>query len=212
MKEATGVILVTRDNGLAAHWKRAFGSKVMAVASGVDAISGTHLAQSPMVWIDLACPQVLLQHVSNWSSLLENQKLIAVAASSNPKEDEAMELLDSGFMGYCHAYSDVGTLKQVREVVQSGNIWIGKNLMQRLLRRVSSVKTARVTPDLDWSLELTPRERQVAILAANGATNQAIALQCAITERTVKAHLGTVFQKLNITDRLQLALRVHGIH
>ena len=52
----------------------------------------------------------------------------------------------------------------------------------------------------------------MAVLAANGASNQAIATDCGISERTVKAHLTAVFEKLNLTDRLQLALRVHGIH
>ena len=53
---------------------------------------------------------------------------------------------------------------------------------------------------------------EVAILAANGASNLAIARDCKISERTVKAHLSAVFEKLNLTDRPPLALRVHGIH
>jgi DNA-binding NarL/FixJ family response regulator len=39
----------------------------------------------------------------------------------------------------------------------------------------------------------------------------AIADALGITERTVKAHLKAVFEKLEVTDRLQLALRVHGV-
>jgi DNA-binding NarL/FixJ family response regulator len=62
-----------------------------------------------------------------------------------------------------------------------------------------------------WSEGLTQREVEIAVLAANGASNSLIASQCNISERTVKAHLSAVFSKLNITDRLQLALRVHGI-
>jgi DNA-binding NarL/FixJ family response regulator len=58
---------------------------------------------------------------------------------------------------------------------------------------------------------LTTREREVALLAANGASNKTIASDCDITERTVKAHLAAIFEKLHLTDRLQLALRVHGI-
>jgi DNA-binding NarL/FixJ family response regulator len=58
---------------------------------------------------------------------------------------------------------------------------------------------------------LTQREREIANLAANGASNQLIADNCGISERTVKAHLSAVFTKLNVSDRLQLALRVHGI-
>jgi len=53
---------------------------------------------------------------------------------------------------------------------------------------------------------LTPRERDVAIEVAHGATNKEVAQRLNITERTVKAHLGAVFEKLGVRDRLQLVL------
>ena len=55
---------------------------------------------------------------------------------------------------------------------------------------------------------LTPREREIALLVGAGVSNKAIAQRLDITERTVKAHLGAVFNKLGVTGRLQLALRV----
>lgn len=55
---------------------------------------------------------------------------------------------------------------------------------------------------------LTPRERQIIRLIALGASNKEIAHQLSITERTVKAHLTNVFQKLGLSTRLQLAIQV----
>ena len=121
------------------------------------------------------------------------------------------QALDVGCVAYCHAFSDASTLKQVKDVVEAGQVWIGKSLMQRLLHGINRLVPKSPTPDAAWRDGLTPREIEIAILAANGASNQAIAAQCAISERTVKAHLSAVFGKLIITDRLQLALRVHGI-
>ena len=63
----------------------------------------------------------------------------------------------------------------------------------------------------NWATPLTEREREVAQLAAVGDSNLSIALALGITERTVKAHLKAVFEKLDLSDRLQLALRVHGV-
>jgi DNA-binding NarL/FixJ family response regulator len=57
---------------------------------------------------------------------------------------------------------------------------------------------------------LTPRERDIARLVSNGACNKNIARELNISERTVKAHLTTIFQKLGIADRLHLALYVSG--
>jgi DNA-binding NarL/FixJ family response regulator len=115
-------------------------------------------------------------------------------------------------VGYCHAFADVATLRQVRQVVEAGQVWVGVTLMRRLVQ--SAAQAAPQAPKLDasWANELTEREHEIAIFAANGASNIEIARNCNISERTVKAHLSAVFAKLNLTDRLQLALRVHGIN
>ena len=54
--------------------------------------------------------------------------------------------------------------------------------------------------------KLTDREYEIALHVANGECNKQIAKLCAITERTVKAHLSEVFYKLGVTDRIKLAL------
>ena len=54
--------------------------------------------------------------------------------------------------------------------------------------------------------KLTHREYDIAVRVGNGENNKQIAKSCGITERTVKAHLTEVFQKLGVTDRLNLAL------
>lgn len=53
---------------------------------------------------------------------------------------------------------------------------------------------------------LTPREQEVVRLIAAGASNKEIAQRLAITERTVKAHLTSTFEKLGLSSRLQLAI------
>jgi DNA-binding NarL/FixJ family response regulator len=63
----------------------------------------------------------------------------------------------------------------------------------------------------DWAQALSSREAEVARLAAVGHSNADIAQKLLITERTVRAHLSAVFEKLHVGDRLQLALQVHGI-
>lgn len=165
-----------------------------------------------MAWIDLSLAGIPPWDDHKWRAALKSDQLRVIATSSNPTDTEAMAALDAGCAAYCHAFSEASTLKQVREVVDAGHIWIGKALMQRLLQSVNRVVAAQPVKEDAWSTGLTQREVEVATLAANGASNAAISSQCGISERTVKAHLSAVFIKLNITDRLQLALRVHGIH
>lgn len=214
MKSTRNSILLTQDEGLLAHWQKALGKSQTTVLTQWEALFTLAPTHPSLAWVDLALPGRPEWEAAPWRALLALEEIRVVAASSNPQDAEAMAALDAGCAAYCHAYSDAPTLNQVREVVDAGHVWIGKALMQRLLRNVSQVVTssARPTHAAGWSEGLTQREIEVAILAANGASNLAIAQQCQISERTVKAHLSAIFNKLTITDRLQLALRVHGIH
>jgi DNA-binding NarL/FixJ family response regulator len=62
----------------------------------------------------------------------------------------------------------------------------------------------------DLLANLTRRECEIATLVGNGESNKQIARLLDITERTVKAHLTEVFRKLEIANRLKLALMVKG--
>jgi len=212
MKQTWKTILVTQDDGLIAHWQRVLGKGNQSVVHRMEDFFQLNVRQPSMAWIDLSLSERPPWNAAVWQTVLQNDQIRTIAASSNPHDAEAMEALDAGCAAYCHAFSDAVTLRQVREVVDAGHIWIGKALMQRLLRNVTQVVARQPPGDTSWSENLTLREIEVATLAANGASNATISTQCRISERTVKAHLSAVFVKLNITDRLQLALRVHGIH
>lgn len=56
------------------------------------------------------------------------------------------------------------------------------------------------------TVQLTDREREVLLLVRDGMPNKLIARRLGISERTVKAHLGSVFQRLGVTDRTQAAV------
>jgi DNA-binding NarL/FixJ family response regulator len=53
---------------------------------------------------------------------------------------------------------------------------------------------------------LTEREREVLILVSEGLANKAIARRLGVSEKTVKAHLTSVFARIGVTDRTQAAL------
>jgi LuxR family maltose regulon positive regulatory protein len=61
-----------------------------------------------------------------------------------------------------------------------------------------------MTPE-EFPPDLTPREYEVAKLAAEGLHNGEIARRLVVTESTVRAHMRTIFQKLDIDRRAKLA-------
>jgi predicted ATPase/DNA-binding CsgD family transcriptional regulator len=72
-----------------------------------------------------------------------------------------------------------------------------------------SAQSARTTPARDEGLVLTPRERQVAELIADGLTNKAIAKALVLSPRTVDGYVERLFAKLEVGNRAQVAGWVH---
>lgn len=135
-----------------------------------------------------------------------------VILCDQPDEEGAAAAIAAGAAGYCNTHAAPEVLRQVALVVGNGGLWVGRSLMQRLITGTARALGPRQHGSRErWSDKLSEREREVASLVANGASNKEIADQLAITERTVKAHLGAIFEKLEVRDRLQLSLRVNGL-
>ncbi|MHA6523058.1 helix-turn-helix transcriptional regulator [Tessaracoccus sp. G1721] len=80
-------------------------------------------------------------------------------------------------------------------------------LLRALDRHISSLAEADKAPD---GVSLTPRERVVLQLLADGLTAQAIANRLAVSSRTVHKHLEHLYRKLGASDRLTAVLRAQG--
>lgn len=156
-------------------------------------------------------PGVLWIHtgVADWEERTAQQAAAGqrvVVLSNTPAPQDTMVALRAGARGYAHAWANESILQQVALVVENGGIWVGPDMMENLIKLSAARNTDQPTqPGVDWSL-LSVREMQVAEAVQTGASNKEIARQLNITERTVKAHLTGVFHKLNIRDRLHLAI------
>ncbi len=132
--------------------------------------------------------------------------------SGTPREGEGIAALKAGAKGYCEKAIDPVLLGKAVETVQKGEIWVGRSLIPYLLEELASLtlRPLRNAPTRsDLRLErLTPRELEVAFMIGEGASNKEIADRLGITQRTVKAHLTSIFRKLDLSDRVRLALFV----
>lgn len=136
-----------------------------------------------------------------------------IALSDVPSDNQGLAALGAGAAGYCNAHAAPDVLRQVAATVLSGGMWVGQWLLEKLLARLAQAAAQKFTPPATsaWAAGLTEREIEVARAVAKGANNKEIASSLDITERTVKAHLGAVFEKLKLRDRLQLTLLVNGV-
>ncbi|MDR2093203.1 MAG: response regulator transcription factor [Azoarcus sp.] len=163
----------------------------------------TARTQADIVWLGTAAP--------GWERLLAAIPGVfggaaAVVVSNIPNEREALLALKSGAHGYCNGWASPRQLQAVAQVVNRGGYWIGSELMNYLIKTAN-----KKLPALgELPEELSEREAEVAREVATGRSNKEIAASLGITERTVKAHMGAIFAKLGVRDRLQLVLRLRG--
>ena len=201
------VLLITYDDLLWQHWRALDSSRWLAARGrGLADLQRWREQGRTLAVLDTGVPRLPSWQDPSWAPALAGLHL--VVASPSPNDEQGTQALGAGAHGYCHSYAPAAALSQALEVVLSGGIWMGRSLVARLLKLV----TERAQDSHAWDDGvLTERETTVARYAASGQANAQIADALGITERTVKAHLSAVFEKLNVSDRLQLALLVHGI-
>jgi DNA-binding NarL/FixJ family response regulator len=101
--------------------------------------------------------------------------------------------------------SDV-LVKAVRRV-HAGEVWADRGTTARVLQDLWD-GPARPDPGSDAAriASLTVRERQIVALVARGFSTNKIADRLCIADKTVRNHLASIYAKLNVSDRLELAL------
>jgi two-component system nitrate/nitrite response regulator NarL len=122
---------------------------------------------------------------------------LVVAPRSQPKAIESFKLL--------------GATEVISSDVISGPA-LGSVVMKLLERAPDGELTPTAAPqEPAFVAALTPREREVLSHVAAGADNLQVAAALGIAERTVKAHMTSIFRKVGAENRVQLALAAHGM-
>ncbi|MBI2380199.1 MAG: response regulator transcription factor [Gammaproteobacteria bacterium] len=190
---------VVADEALKARWLEAVsGAEIVSDLAELGEEARWVLLDASLLGTGLLMPERLAE-------LTQNRRL--VLADPLHQQERGLTALASGCAGYCHAYTEPDALRQILEVVASGEVWVGRELLSRLLGGLNANLPA---PSEAWREPLTEREQAVAECAAQGLVNKEIASRLDITVRTVKAHLSSVFAKLGVRDRVQLALRLRA--
>jgi len=156
---------------------------------------------------DINKDNVVITDVNSASKLLsERPELKVLALSDTPNFEEGQGLLQKGLKGYANTYIHLLHLNQALDFINTGNIWLYPSFMQELID-----STKKKVPKEEVILELlTAREKETALQVANGKSNKEIAQALNITERTVKSHLSSIFEKTKTGDRMSLALKIKG--
>jgi len=190
--------------GLTALLDGANGFAVVGAASdGEEAVALAAEHQPDVVLMDLSMPGVDGIEATR-RLLVDRPESRVVVLTSFSDRERILDALDAGAVGYLLKDAEPDELLRGIEAAARGESPLAPKAARAVLTARAEGRPAA---------ELTAREQEVLALLAEGLANKQIARRLGIAEKTVKAHLTSVFQSIGVTDRTQAALwaQRHGI-
>lgn len=176
--------------GLSAIMGEIEGFRLSGIYSSLDLLEEHARAEPPHVLLLQLTPAATLDAVRRVLSAAPGAEVILWVGSS-PAEFLS-QAIGMGIGGILGMNSSVESHKDCIRSVAAGKVWVDQAIRQRLL--------------LVDTVAITPRERQLMGLLAQGLRNKEIAWSLGIAEGTVKVYLSRLFVKVGVSDRFELAL------
>lgn len=166
-------------------------------ADGAEAIARAAELAPDIVLMDLSMPGTDGIEATRAVTAAGTATQVVVLTSFSDKQ-RILDALDAGAAGYVLKHAEPDELLDAIRAAHEGGSPLDPKAARVLLdrQRSSSASPAK----------MSEREQEVLRLVASGLPNKAIARQLGIAERTVKAHLTNIFQRIGVTDRTQAAL------
>jgi DNA-binding NarL/FixJ family response regulator len=169
---------------------------VGTASNGYEAIAAVEQLHPDVVLMDLSMPELDgIDATRRISAEHPGSRVLVLTSFSD--QSRILEALSAGADGYLLKHAEPDDIADGIRAVHAGGSPLDPKAARAL---VESRRSGRDTP------QLTDREREVLLLVRDGLANKQIARRLGIAERTVKAHLTSVFQRLGVADRTQAAL------
>lgn len=191
---------------------------VAEAGDGREILQMVQECEPDVLLLDLRMPNMDgLAVMRNLQQLNLNTRVIILTASEDKNEFvNAMKLGCSGIV--LKQTSPELIVKSIRKV-HAGEIWLDSHTTAAVMRQFAATPSEAPpagsgAPKGRERSPLSAREREIVMLVAQGYKNKEMAEKMFISEQTVKNHLHNIFDKLGVSDRLELALyAIHkGLH
>jgi DNA-binding NarL/FixJ family response regulator len=126
-----------------------------------------------------------------------------------PAYEELSEFVGAGVCGFIMKDANLDVLLHTVRAVASGLKVLPDAMTSTLFSEIARETVAKGGSESHDSVRMTPREREVVNLIAEGLSNKAIGKRLHISVHTVKSHLRNIMEKLTLHSRLQIATYVH---
>jgi DNA-binding NarL/FixJ family response regulator len=181
-------------------------SVVGEAADGIEALKLALKLKPDILLLDLAMPrQPGLDTLGELADTCPNLRTILLTAAI--EKAQIVQALQLGARGVVMKESATQLLLKCIRAVMNGELWVGRESVSDLVQFLrEGARGARQKEPLQKNFGLTPRELEVVTAIVGGYTNRDVAQKFSISEDTVKHHLTNIFDKLGVSNRLELAL------
>ncbi len=181
------------------------GIEVAAVGSGEDGVQAAVASPPDVVLLDMRMPDMNGVEVLKELRRQRAEMRIAMLTTSREEQD-VIESLQNGAQGYLLKDMEPDELITALAEIVAGTTVVAKELTGILAKAVQGeVREAGVQEDGTFG-ELTPREREILCLLAEGQSNKVIARNLGISDGTVKLHVKAILRKLSVHSRVEAAV------
>lgn len=172
-------------------------------ANGQETIMRAVELQPDVILMDIQMPD--LNGIEATRKILHTSPHIGIIMLTMFQDDDSVfAAMRAGAKGYVLKGSDQSVVLRAIRGVAHGESLFSPEIAERLIQYFKNLKPMAPTalfPDL------TDREREILTLIAAGSTNAEIAQELAISLKTVRNHVSNIFNKLQVADRTQAAIR-----
>ena len=135
-----------------------------------------------------------------------NKDVKIVILTSHNDEKEVLDSIKAGANAYCSKEINPQKLVTVVQSVLDGAAWFDPAISHVVLKAATTHQVNEVTP-VKTDYNLTAREMQILKLITEGYSNTDITQELSLSINTIKVHVASILQKLEVNDRLQAALK-----
>ena len=214
-RKATVDIIISDDHALFREGLR----KLLEIEPGMriagEAVDGEETVRlvtqikPHILLLDLSLPKLSgLEVVAELAKLGVRTRIILLTAEI--EREQVVEALQLGVRGIVLKHSALQMLLKSIRCVNEGQYWVGNDGVSDLIQALRRMKPSSNGSETRRNFGLSPREMEVIGLIVAGYTNKDLAQKLGISENTAKHHLTNIFDKLGVSNRLELVL--YAVH